>query len=118
MAIRSGELRHAGLVQQSTETQNASGEPIAAWTTHHRGQFGLDPLSGREMETSRQTYGQVSHRATGRWRSGVTPKMRLIIGSVDSNGDPVGNARTFQVEAALNVEERGREMHLFVTEHV
>lgn len=118
--MRAGELRHKVTIQQRTDTQNSAGEPIPAWSTYKTAWVAIEPLSGREAEIAKQTYGEVTHRLRGRQvdLGGTTPKMRVIKGAIDGSGEPTGGARLLEIEGVVNVGERDREVHLFCTEHV
>ena len=105
--LRAGQMRHQLTIQQDTGTQSTSGEVTPNWTTYSAWWAEIVPLSGGEAIAARENYGTVTHRLTGRWLSGVTPKMRAILGS-----------RVFQIDAVLNIGERNRELRIFCTEAV
>lgn len=105
--MRAGRFRHFITVQQATETRDALGEPIPAWSTYAQFWAEVKPLVGREYFTAQQDVTRVTHRIACRYDSAltITAKMRV---SWDS--------RFFDIEAVLNIYERDRELHLMCVE--
>jgi SPP1 family predicted phage head-tail adaptor len=120
MGIASGDLRNRGIIYATSQSQNASGEPIDNWSGFATVRCAIDPLGSFESERVTQTWGQTSHRIRMRYTSGVTPKMRFVTkGTMGSDGTlSATTARLFEIEGVVNVEERSRETHLFCKEHV
>lgn len=116
--MRAGQAKHRLTFQQATETQNEGGEPVPAWSRFKVLYCAIVPLSGRELEVARQTYGEVSHRLETKYTPGIVSKMRAIRGPITSDGEPDTDARLFEIEGAINVGERNREMDIFCREHV
>lgn len=105
--MRAGKLRHLVTIQRATETQDSAGEPVVVWTEFAKAWAAVEPLKGREFFEAQQHYGQVTHRVAIRYLAGIVPKMRVVHGE-----------RSFDIQAVLHLEERGREIHLICTEHV
>jgi SPP1 family predicted phage head-tail adaptor len=106
--MRSGRLRHYGTIQRLVEgspSQNAGGEPDEAWANFHQGWCDITPLAGRELVSAQQIASEVTGLVKLRYVSGVTPRMRFVLGS-----------RNFDILAAIDVEERQSELHLYVRE--
>lgn len=103
--MRAGELRERITIQQATATRDAIGGEVEAWTTYAEMYAAIEPLSGRELFAAKQVAGEVSHRVRIRYHAGIVPKMRALHG-----------ARVLDIEAALNVDTRDRETHLYCRE--
>lgn len=103
--MQAGRLRHRVTLQGYSETLSALGEPIKAWTDVATVWADVSPERGREAIAAMQIDATVVQRVRIRYRAGLTPKMRVIFG-----------ARTLQVEAVLNVDERNRELLLACVE--
>jgi SPP1 family predicted phage head-tail adaptor len=104
--LRSGQMDKLATVQTPTESANAIGEPVLAWSTFATRWIAVLPLSGNEQMTAMATEGNVTHRVRMRYTSGLKPKMRLA-----------AEGRTFEISSVV---ERGRreEHELLVTEVV
>lgn len=104
--LGSGLMTKKATVQTPTESANAIGEPILAWSTFATRWIALLPLSGSEQMTAMANEASVTHRVRMRYTSGLKPKMRL-----EAEG------RTFEI---MSVVERGRreEHELMVAEVV
>ena len=110
MIMQAGYLRHRITIQTTTQTQNATyGTTEDSWATHVTAWASIEPLrvGSREWFDAQKFTAEVSHLVKLRYRSGVTPKMRI---SWDS--------RLFDIKIVLNVEERDRELQLLVKETV
>ena len=92
-------------IQTASETPNTYGEQVRTWSTFATVWASIEPLSGNELENARQRVAKASHLIRCRHVASVTPKMRLIYGS-----------RTFDIGAAMDVDERNRELRLLCTE--
>ncbi len=73
-------------IQQRVDTQDAVGQPIAAWA-NLAGHVNLDcrvgPTGGREAKLPDQTYAVTSHTiALAGHYPAITPKMRAVVGAV------------------------------------
>jgi len=67
----------------------------------------IEPLGGGERLRAMQIEDRLSHRITIRHRAGVTARMRVVFGQ-----------RIFNIRALVDVEERGRFLHLLCQEGV
>jgi SPP1 family predicted phage head-tail adaptor len=88
--IRSGDLRHVLEIQSPSEAQNAFGEVVPTWATVTTRRGSVDPLAGRELETARQTWPDVTHKILIRYYTGLTTRHRIK-----------WNARRFGIKAVL-----------------
>jgi len=105
--MRAGKLRHRVTIQQATEARNSIGEVTRTWSALATVWANVEPLNGREFIDAQRPEVQVSHRVTMRYRSDVTPQMRV---SHDS--------RTLNIEAVIETGERRRELQLICSEAV
>jgi SPP1 family predicted phage head-tail adaptor len=76
---RTGALRHRCTIQQTTETQDSSGQPIVSWSPYvvdepckFEPTAGIESMRGRQLEAGTRAVFRV------RYRSGYTVQMRLI----------------------------------------
>lgn len=91
---RLGRMRHRLAIQSATETPNAYGEPVKAWSTVATRWGRVEPMLGNERYTAQQVVGELSHKITMRYYSGLTPKHRLVFGS-----------RVFHIESIITEDE-------------
>lgn len=94
-------------LQTATETRDTDGSVIQTWSDTATVRAAVEPLVGREYWAAQQINAERTVRFRIRYRSGVTPKMRV---SYDS--------RVFDIKSAINVNERGRELVLMCEEVV
>lgn len=102
--MQAGKLRHRITIQNATET-NTSGSLSQSWGTYATVWSAVEPLSGREYFQSQQVTAEVTTRFRIRYRSGVTPLMRI---SWDS--------RTFEIQSVIRDATNNREMVLMCRE--
>lgn len=76
--IDPGRLRERVTIQHATETRNALGETVQAWTTFAERWASVDGLSSREVLLQGQQKTEVSHRVRMRYVDGMTQMMRLL----------------------------------------
>ena len=107
--MRAGKLRHSITVESLTDGKDGRGGLTETWATFAETQARIVPLTGVELERSGRVDATVTHRLELRYTVGITPKMRVNWKS---------QSRVFDINAVLHLEERQRETHLFVTEHV
>jgi SPP1 family predicted phage head-tail adaptor len=80
--MRSGDLHDRIALQSITsETRGTRGESTPTWTTYATAYADIKPLSARQLEVARAYADTVSHSMRIRYRSGVSPTHRAIIGS-------------------------------------
>jgi SPP1 family predicted phage head-tail adaptor len=75
--IDPGKLRERVTVQQATETRNAIGETVLAWSTYDTVWASVEGVSSREALDAGKIDIQISHRVLMRYLSGITQNMRL-----------------------------------------
>lgn len=103
--MRAGKLRNPVTIQQPVETPNSYGEPETTWILFAQAWASIEPLQGREYLASAGIRSEVTTRIRMRYVEGVTTKMRVLFGD-----------RQFDISAVINVDERGRELHLMAVE--
>jgi SPP1 family predicted phage head-tail adaptor len=107
MALRSGQLRHRVTIQESTGV-NVGGVPVGTWTDVVTVWAAVEDLSGRELMSAQQISADVTTKITMRWRAGISPKMRAVLGT-----------RVFDIQTpGLDLEGRRREMHMLCKERI
>lgn len=82
--LKVGAMRQRCTVQQVTETQDASGQPVVTWSNYvvdEPCQFiptgGTETMRGRQLEAATKAIFRV------RFRSGYQPEMRVVYGSTN-----------------------------------
>lgn len=105
--MRIGPKRHRIVVESRTDAADATGEPIATWSTFLSAWARIIQGGSREFERGDRVRADVDLVFVIRHRDGLTPKMRV---SWDS--------RLFDVTAVTNPDQRQRESFLFATEYV
>ena len=93
-SIPAGDLRFAVTIQERTDTRDATGQAIPAWTTYASTRADVTPLSGAKLIEAQKINANAAVLVTVRYRAGVVPKMRLVhksrtleIISVTNRGD-------------------------------
>jgi len=105
--MEAGALRKRITIQKKSVTKNSYGEEVITWVTHCQAWAQIEPLTGREFLESRQIQAEGMVRVTMRYQSGIAPEMRVLFGT-----------RTFNIQAVVHVEERGREIQLMCVEQL
>ena len=96
MASRIGALRHRVTIEEPVRVPDAAGGADITWQSLATVWAEIQPKAGREVFESDQLGGRVTHDVRMRFRSGVTPKMRIL-----------HNARSFDIRYVANIGERG-----------
>ncbi|WP_096224897.1 phage head closure protein [Geobacillus sp. FJAT-46040] len=102
-----GLLRHRITIQQKTRVQNEYGEEIADWVDVASVWASVNPISGREFFAAEAVNSEVTHKINMRYRSGITPDMRVKF-----------KERYFQIIAVMNLQEKNAELQLLCKELV
>ena len=109
--IRAGNLRHRVSIQVQTDTTDGMGGFSLAWaaiTGMASVPAAIWPLSSKEQLDAMKLESVATHKIRIRYRSGITPKNRIVFGS-----------RTFNILGApIDLEERGRQLDFIVSEDV
>lgn len=111
--LRAGRLRHrVSVLSPSTARDSDFGEPVAsstAWSVDATVYAAVEPLQGAERFAAQQDVGEVTHRILMRHSTAfsVTTAKRIRFGS-----------RYFDIESAMNLEERGKALEIMAKEQV
>ena len=91
----------------ATLTPDGGGGFILTWTDVATVWAAIEPLKGAERLHAQQLQSPVTHRVTMRYRAGVRPSMRLVF-----------DARTLNIRAVIDPQERNRTLELLCEEGV
>lgn len=106
--MRAGQLRHVVTIQQKSVSQDAYGEETITWSDVATVRAGIFPKRGREYIESKQEQADITHRILLRYRSGITPSMRIVYGS-----------RVFEIVAPpINPAERDIQLEVMCREAI
>ena len=105
--ICAAQFRHKVSLQSRTTTISALGEASHTWSTYASAWASVEPLTGREFYENRAVRGEVTHKVTMRYRSGVAPEQRIVFRS-----------RNLEIVSVRNIEERDRLIILDCRESV
>jgi SPP1 family predicted phage head-tail adaptor len=107
MPQRSGAFRHFVTIQEATITRSAMGAEVKTWGELDQVWADIRPGSGREDVSAQQDWSTVAHIVRIRFRTDVTPKMRIIFGS-----------RLFEIQAVVDPTGRREVIDLISTEEL
>ena len=101
-------LRHRVTLQTPTITRTDRGAEVFGWANTATVYADVRTPGGQEQTLSSQLeIGTLTHAVTIRYRTGITPKMRLVWGT-----------RVFEINAVLDTDNRLRLMTLACLETV
>jgi SPP1 family predicted phage head-tail adaptor len=103
--MRAGPLRQRVTIKDKSVSQNSYGEEVITWNDVDTVWAAVEPLRGREFLEGKQITAEVSTRIRIRYRSGITPEMQVVFGSI-----------TYDIHSIIHIEEREREIHLMCQE--
>jgi SPP1 family predicted phage head-tail adaptor len=103
--MRAGQLRQRVTIQSKTASRDSFGEEDITWVDLATVWAAVEPLRGREFLDGKMITAEVTTRIRIRHRSGLTPEMRVVFGSI-----------TYDVLSIIHIEEREREIHLMCQE--
>ena len=97
-----GKLRHVIKIQQRTETRDTFGSAIFTWTDLSSSvRARVVPINMSESFSDPQMVSQETKEFQIRYRSGVSPKDRIIYKS-----------ETYNIEEIINEEERDHKLNI------
>lgn len=106
--MRSGQRNVKVLIEQNTGTTvNSVGDPVETWVTFSTQFMEVLTQTGKEFIQAREQHSELTHILTGRYVSGVTPKMRI------NNGGAIYN-----ILAAFDPSKRRRELKIYCNEQL
>jgi SPP1 family predicted phage head-tail adaptor len=94
-AIHIGDLRTRLTLETPSRAADGGGGASVTWSTAATVWASVRPAGGGESYALDRVAGKVSHEIVLRYRSGVTPEMRLRAGS-----------RVFEIRAAFDPDQR------------
>jgi SPP1 family predicted phage head-tail adaptor len=103
--MNAGKLRHKITIEQRSTTPNSFGEPANTWTTFLTRWASVEPIIGKEFFSSQQVQAEVTTKIRIRNAPGVLPQMRVIFGS-----------KIYDIQAIMDIEEKGKEVLLMCKE--
>lgn len=101
-------------IQEFTPASDLEGVP-ASWADVATAFGEVTPLTGREYLQAQQVASSVSHRIRTEYVAGCNPRMRLVNGEGDLEGQ---YARIWNVASVVNVGESNRSLEWMCTEVV
>ena len=100
--MRAGKLRRVVTIQQVALTQDETGAPTESWSTFAANvPADIEESGGREQIQAGQVNPVRPVMIRIRYLAGVTDTMRVTYAG-----------RTFQIQTAVNVQEKNRELEL------
>ena len=103
--MRIGSLRNRIIVQSATETRDAEGGVIRAWAKVREVWGSIETTGGLEVEEADRMAARAMIGVVIRFFAGLTTRHRVVMG-----------ARTFNIRAVDDVDNRHREMRLTCVE--
>lgn len=94
-------LRHQVALQSQSTSLDAYGGNVGAWSTVATVRAGIEPIGGTEAARNGQNAAEQMVRVVLRYRSGVTPQMRIVRGST-----------IYTIVAVANRDEANRMLEL------
>lgn len=102
-----GRLRYRWTIQRKSVTRSATGDEIVTWPNVAEVWAEEKDRSGNEVLRGTVAIAQKITTLSIRWRSGITPAMRMT-----------RDGRVLDIEQVLNPDGRKRELELLCTEVV
>ena len=103
--LHAGKLRHTIEWQNEQTTPDGMGGESRQWVTLTTDKAWVKPTTGNERWFAMRTEANITHRIYTRYRSDVTPTMRIVF-----------DGRPLQVKAVLNIEERDKWIEIHAIE--
>lgn len=107
MTVGIGDLRVRLALQAPLTSADGGGGVTTTWALVAEVWAALHPSSGSETFEADGLKGRVSHEIWIRYRAGVEPKMRFVLGT-----------RVFEIRAVIDTGERHRFLRCLVEERI
>jgi len=107
--ITTGMLRHKITIEQFATVADGGGGSTITWTATAANTniwSKVRPASGNERFHAMRTEADTTHVIITRWKTGITPAMRVNF-----------NGRLMQIKSVINVEERDKWMEIRAVEN-
>lgn len=105
-----GQLRHRVDLEYATGASDDGGGMEQVWLPKATLWASIEPTSGREAVIAGRLSSEVTHTVTIRYRQDIKPADRFRLTQPDKP------ARTFEIGAIVNVNERNRWLRCFCEE--
>lgn len=106
--MRSGRLRKPVTFQVQEETKNSRGEIVGTWASLADRRVSIEPIMGREFWQQSGEHADITTRIRVRYDATMA-QLRPKDRAVDFGSSP---AIVYDIQAIMNVQERGRELVL------
>lgn len=100
-----GSLRHRITIEYPVRASDGGGGALVAWMPLGPAWAAITPSTGAESIGAEAIAGHISHEIVMRHRNDIAPAMRIRLGP-----------RTFEILAAIDVDERRRMLRCFARE--
>ena len=100
-----GEMKHRVIVQTPSRNDDGYGGGEIVWTDAFEAWVSIEPVSGREYYEAMAIQNQITHRIKTRYRSDITPDMRILYGE-----------RVYEIEAVIDISARHRFLEILCGE--
>ena len=110
--MQAGSLRKRVTFQTRDTSVDSYGQQVTTWTDAFTVWAGIEPLSAHELFAAQAVQNEVSHKITVRYRSEIVNPVAVAAMRVSYAG------RLFNIQGALNIDERRRSIELLATEGV
>lgn len=107
MSVAIGEMRHRLALEAPLTEADGGGGAKETWALVAEVWGAMRPISGRESVEADGLRGRVSHEIWIRYRKGLVPEMRFVLGP-----------RVFDIRAIIDAGERRRFLRCLVEERV
>ena len=108
--MQAGNLRKRVTFQTRSAAVDSFGQQVTTWADAFTVWASIEPLSARELFAAQAIQSEVSHKVTVRYRAELTNPVAVAAIRVSYVG------RLFNVQGALNIDERRHSIELLATE--
>lgn len=105
--MQAGELRNRITIQKQVSTQDSFGQQVETWTDIATVWSNINPIAGREFFAAETVNSEITHKIRIRFRSDITPDMRVVYQS-----------RMFFIQTVINEYEKNTVLQLMCKELV
>lgn len=102
-----GFLRERIRIEQESNVSDGQGGSTLSWTEVDTVWSRVSPVRGREVLQGQQVQDETMHRITIRYRTDITPKMRVV-----------WRGRIMNIREVINPDEHKKYLQLTVDENV
>ena len=103
--VRAGDLKRRITIQQRSASVDTFGQQLVTWSNLLTSWAEIQPTSGREMVSAEAQQFEISHQITIRYRSTITPAMRVLY-----------EGRVFEIMSVLDQDTQHRRLTLMCSE--